>query len=196
MEKKCAVPMHQKYTKIFNSKTRNFIDTAVSLKRDVPNKYYDTMGDLRSKSLKSGLPKSERKTVFDEIAAAEKKRNFPGPMTFSPNKEYVMSRDKAILNYKGDRNGFLDDAKARGMMSPDFHIANYSQVEPRQRTPLYKGKIKADWDVAMAFKNTVATKNISPCTYNATQSYNNTQTKQLTFKLKPRRPGLYEAAAK
>jgi hypothetical protein len=89
------------------------------------------MGDLRSKSLKSGLPKSERKTVFDEIAAAEKKRNFPGPMTFSPNKEYVMCRDKAILNYKGDRTGFLDDAKARGMQSPDFHTANYSQVEPR-----------------------------------------------------------------
>jgi hypothetical protein len=48
----------------------------------------------------------------------------------------------------------------------------------------------------MAFKNTVATKNISPCTYNATQSFNATQVKKLTFNLKPRRPGLYEAAAK
>lgn len=64
------------------------------------------------------------------------------------------------------------------------------------RTPLYKAKIKADWDVAMAFKNTVATKNVSPCSYNATQSYEKTQVKKLEWNIRPRRPGLYDAAVK
>lgn len=125
MPKKCAVAGHQKHCKIFDTKTRNFIDVAVSLKRDVPNKYYDTAGTLLAKSTKSGLPKSERKTAFDDIAAFEKKHHFPGPNAFNPNKQYVLSTDKAILNYKGDRNGFLDDAKARGMQSPDFYTPNY-----------------------------------------------------------------------
>jgi hypothetical protein len=99
-------PLH---SKIFPGKKTNFIDDHMRLKRDVPNRFYDTAGDLVNKTAKSNLCKAARKTFADEMADFNKKNMFPAPNTHSPNWKAVLIDDKACLTTKGARRNYLEE---------------------------------------------------------------------------------------
>lgn len=102
------LPQKPLHSKIFPGKKTNFIDDHMKLKRDVPNKFYNTAGNLVD-SHKSNLCKAARKTFADEMADFNKKNNFPSPNSHSPNWKPVLVDDKACLTTKGARRNYLEE---------------------------------------------------------------------------------------
>ena len=73
---------------------------------------------------------------------------------------------------------------------------SYKQVDAKTRSPKFSKKIKEDYDVAVAFKTTLPTTNISPTTYKNRESFFSTQTSSKKFSMTARRPGLIEKSIK
>lgn len=72
--------------------------------------------------------KLPRNTEIDMIMKIKK----TGPSPFSYNPEEIKSRSK-IFQSKLDRNGFIEDARARANESPPPYDAKYTYVEPRSK---------------------------------------------------------------
>lgn len=164
---------------IKNNKRKTYLDDAVKEKRDVPNKFYNTMRNLVDKQHKSNLCKAPRTSVWDEIAKCFKKN--PAPGAHKPSFNLVHRNHSACLSYKSDRVAFCADAQWRGENMPEFHSKKHELTERRCAAPVYKPPSSKDKEGPAFLRESRATKLISPVTYNAQDSFNKTQTHRVKF---------------
>ena len=170
-------PLDKPKTRAIKSgKRTTYLDDAVRDKRDVPNKFYNTMNDLNDKKHSSNLCKAKRTSLMDEIAKHKKK--YPAPNRYNPSFEVVKAKHSACLGFRGMRVSFLADAQRRGEDLPEFHTAKHELTEKRAVAAVgYKEPGKGDAAGPAFLKDTRATKLIAPTTYNASDSFFKTQTR-------------------
>jgi len=93
---------------------------------------------------KSNLDKDIRRTLPVEIAAYQKKNNFPAPSHYKASDKLTVENHKACLNFRDERKGFLDEAMLRGATSPKYHDLKHTLVENRIKAPKYRAPGKHD----------------------------------------------------
>lgn len=96
-----------------------------ALKTPSPDHYQKNV-NMMGKKGKIFVSKLPRTTEIDMIFKNKKS----GPSPFSYNPKPARSK-KALFNSKLERNGFIEDAKARGKDSPSPYNAKFTQVKPR-----------------------------------------------------------------
>lgn len=153
--------------KIWPGKKKTYLDFEVKLKEHVPPAKYEILGSMINERRKSNLDKGRRNTLPDEIEAYNKKYNFPSPAAYSPKHKLTLTDDVANLKFKGERGSYLGDSFYKGSISPAYRIPEHKIVEPRVKTHAYKPRIQKSDGLPEFLKSTVASKMISPATYNA-----------------------------
>lgn len=88
--------------------------------------HYQKNVQLIGRNKKFYTSKLPRETEIDIIFKTKK----AGPTPFSYNPHQIKSKG-AFFSSKLDRNGFIEDAKARANDSPPPYVAKYSLVQPR-----------------------------------------------------------------
>lgn len=184
---KSAVDPRLLHGKIFPTKKRTYIDYAVDDKRHVPNKYYNIGGNILQEKGKSNLEKSKRRTIMDEVIAMQRVSPCPAPNAYKANFAVVQKKVESCLKQSSPQRALLDEPLYRGETSPQYYTSQYSQVDKKITIPVYGKKVKPDYDVATFLKTTLPTKKVSPCTYNALDSFKTTvkSPKRFNFKARP-----------
>jgi hypothetical protein len=85
-------------------KLPNFLEQEIRTKKHVPNVYYNVEGDMVQARHKSGLCRSPRLLVSDEMLNYNKKHGFPGPGAHNPTDNPVRPRILGAFNFKGERD--------------------------------------------------------------------------------------------
>ena len=70
----------------------------------MPNVYYNVEGNMVQSGHKSGMAKSPRTLVSDEITNYQKKYNLPGPGAHNPTDVRIRPRVIGAFNLKGERD--------------------------------------------------------------------------------------------
>jgi len=94
---------------------KHYLDDLLKAKEAVPAPCkYDVSRNFVLRQNTSMVIKAPRVTVAAEIEATEKKARFPSPCQYQLIHTRVEPKLAACYGYKGERNGFLDEAMMLG----------------------------------------------------------------------------------
>jgi hypothetical protein len=95
-------------------------------------------------------------------------------VAYSPKHSLVEPSEVSCLNFKAARASYLGDAMYKGSVSPSYRISDHKLVEPRVRVHAYTKRINTTSSGPAFLVSTVASKLISPVSYNALDAFNKT----------------------
>ena len=169
--------------KFMPAKIPGMLDAAIMGKKHMPDTFYQVSGTLMG-TKKSGLSKSPRVLLSDEIINWNKRNLIPGPGAHKLEEKWTTKKVITCLNLKSERDdsSFLSEPIFRGRSGPNYHSPNFKLVEDKINVPKMC-KVEGKSDVPSFMKSNFATAKISPVSYNTIESFQKTQLGKTHFSL-------------